>query len=69
MNEKEIRAMERAIKKAVDSYKKDFQARTGKEYGKSSAAKTGAVNKVKAQGAKSMGAPTSGYGKSTKPKK
>jgi hypothetical protein len=63
MNEKEIRAMERAIKVAVQNYKKDLDAR------KSSAAKTGASNKMKAQGAKAMGAPTSGYGKSTKPKK
>ena len=31
--------------------------------------KTGVKNKMKAQGAKSMSAPTSGYGKSTKPKK
>ena len=31
--------------------------------------KTGAKNKMKAQGAKAMGAPTSGYGKATKPKK
>lgn len=30
--------------------------------------KTGAKNKMKAQGAKSMGAPTSGYGKTTKKK-
>ncbi len=30
--------------------------------------KTGVKNKVKAQGAKSMGAPTSGYGKTTKKK-
>ncbi len=30
------------------------------------AAKAGAKNKVKAQGAKAMGAPTSGYGKTTK---
>ena len=34
-----------------------------------SAKKTGVANKMKAQGAKSMGAPTSGYGKATKPKK
>jgi hypothetical protein len=27
------------------------------------------IAKVKAQGAKSMGGPTSGYGKATKPKK
>ena len=31
--------------------------------------KTGAKNKMKAQGAKATGAPTSGYGKATKPKK
>lgn len=30
--------------------------------------KTGAKNKMKAQGAKAMGAPTSGYGKTTKKK-
>jgi hypothetical protein len=68
VNEKEIRAMERAIKIAVQNYKKDFETRTGKTYGKSSPAKTGAANKAKAQGAKAMGASTSGYGKSTKPK-
>jgi hypothetical protein len=33
------------------------------------ASKVNAKNKMKAQGAKAMGAPTSGYGKSTKPKK
>ena len=32
------------------------------------ATKANAKNKVKAQGAKSMSSPTSGYGKSTKPK-
>jgi hypothetical protein len=30
--------------------------------------KQGVKNKIKAQGAKAMGAPTSGYGKSTRPK-
>ena len=30
--------------------------------------KQGAKNKMKAQGAKAMGGPTSGYGKSTRPK-
>lgn len=62
MNEKEIRAMEKAIKVAVQNYKKDLAAR------KSSATQTGAANKMKAQGAKAMGAPTSGYGKTTKKK-
>ena len=33
------------------------------------ASKANAKNKVKAQGAKSMSSPTSGYGKATKPKK
>lgn len=79
MNEKELRAMDRAIKQAVANYKKDYYKRTGKAYGESSAktsaaskqsaaSKAGAKNKMKAQGAKSMGSPTSGYGKSTKPK-
>ena len=45
------------------------QAKTNSPTKPSVAVKTGVKNKMKAQGAKSMSAPTSGYGKSTKPKK
>ena len=72
MNEKELRAIDRAIKIAVQNYKKDLAKRTADaaaaKKSASSATKTGAANKAKAQGAKAMGAPTSGYNKSTKPK-
>jgi hypothetical protein len=89
MNEKELRAIDRAIKVAVQNYKKDLAKRTADAAAKKSASSSpkkdsysarnvasekmakaaGANNKMKAQGAKAMGAPTSGYGKSTKPKK
>jgi hypothetical protein len=39
-----------------------------KVYTEKMKARQGVMNKMKAQGAKSMGGPTSGYGKSTKPK-
>ncbi len=44
-------------------------AKTNSPTKPSVASKANAKNKMKAQGAKSMSAPTSGYGKSTKPKK
>jgi hypothetical protein len=44
-------------------------AKTNSATKPSVATKQNAKNKMKAQGAKAMGAPTSGYGKSTKPKK
>ena len=44
-------------------------AKTNSPVKPSVASKANAKNKVKAQGAKSMSSPTSGYGKSTKPKK
>lgn len=61
---KEQRALERA--KAKWAAKEAASKPTAKKA--VSPAKAGAASKVKAQGAKAMGAPTSGYGKSTKPK-
>ena len=43
-------------------------AKTNSARQPSVAVKTGAKNKIKAQGAKAMSAPTSGYGKTTKKK-
>ena len=53
--------MQKAAKKRAEAAKKTSPKKV------STASKTGAANKVKAQGAKSMGSPTSGYNK-TKPK-
>ena len=65
---KAVDAKEQAkIKKLEKSGK--VQAVRSAKTGAYVAKKTGVANKVKAQGAKAMGAPTSGYGKSTKPKK
>jgi len=55
-----------AVKVTSSGYK---AANTNSARQPSVAVKTGVKNKMKAQGAKSMSAPTSGYGKSTKPKK
>lgn len=59
---REAMQLERAKKKRAEAAKKASVTKA------SAAPKAGAKNKMKAQGAKAMGAPTSGYGKTTKKK-
>lgn len=63
-------------KKAINKFFKEIDKRgTARASGSTNSArqpsmpvKTGAKNKMKAQGAKAMSSPTSGYGKTTKKK-
>jgi hypothetical protein len=57
-----VKFYEKALKTAPNHTKKPSVPK------KNVNAKRGAINKMKAQGAKAMGGPTSGYGKSTRPR-